>query len=122
MSPSQKQLATWLGCLHANQSFCRLTATLCGVCTALRMPSPGVLLQSHGFCGHCGAPTEPIEAGAKRQCTRENKHREYPRTDPVVSELQLVPLSAGVVPPSHAGRTNWRKSFQADLAVLAALR
>ena len=29
--------------------------------------------------------TEPIEAGGKRQCTKDAKHRVYPRTDPVVS-------------------------------------
>ena len=43
-----------------------------------------VRLQAHRFCGRCGAPTVPIEAGGKRQCTQDAKHRVYPRTDPVV--------------------------------------
>lgn len=46
-------------------------------------------LQSHVFCGKCGAKTVPIEAGGKRQCTADPAHREYPRTDPVVSPSPL---------------------------------
>ena len=34
--------------------------------------------------------TEPIEAGGKRQCTRDAKHRVYPRTDPVVFSPRLI--------------------------------
>lgn len=45
--------------------------------------------QSHSFCGRCGAPTAPIEAGAKRQCGADARHRVYPRTDPVVRWLTL---------------------------------
>ena len=40
--------------------------------------------QGHVFCGQCGSPTHPIEAGGKRACDRESRHRVYPRTDPVV--------------------------------------
>ena len=40
--------------------------------------------QAHAFCGRCGALTEPIQAGGKRRCTADPRHREYPRTDPVV--------------------------------------
>ena len=40
--------------------------------------------QAHRFCGRCGAEQVPIEAGAKRQCTADPRHRVYPRTDPVV--------------------------------------
>ncbi|DBB08850.1 TPA: hypothetical protein ACH3X3_007500 [Trebouxia sp. C0006] len=43
--------------------------------------------QANGFCGRCGAPTVPIEAGAKRCCTKDKKHRLYPRTDPVAIML-----------------------------------
>jgi len=42
------------------------------------------MLQGHTFCSRCGAPTRPIEAGGKRACTADSRHREYPRTDPVV--------------------------------------
>eukprot|EP00884_Botryococcus_braunii_P011661 jgi/Botrbrau1/20496/Bobra.145_2s0054.2 len=38
---------------------------------------------NHGFCGRCGAPTLPVEAGTRRQCTANPRHKEYPRTDPV---------------------------------------
>lgn len=38
-------------------------------------------------CCRCGCPTESVEAGAKRQCTGEGRHRVYPRTDPVVRLL-----------------------------------
>ncbi len=38
-------------------------------------------------CCRCGRPTESVEAGAKRQCTGEGRHRVYPRTDPVVRLL-----------------------------------
>ncbi|KAK9805210.1 hypothetical protein WJX72_006176 [[Myrmecia] bisecta] len=40
--------------------------------------------KNHVFCGKCGEPTQPIEAGGKRQCVKDHTHREYPRTDPVV--------------------------------------
>ena len=49
------------------------------------MTLTGDALQSHVFCGKCGGRTVPIEAGGKRQCTADPAHREYPRTDPVVS-------------------------------------
>jgi hypothetical protein len=36
----------------------------------------------------------PIEAGTRRQCTRDPHHKEYPRTDPVVCHAALnVPLN-----------------------------
>lgn len=37
------------------------------------------------FCGRCGAPTEPREAGHLRVCA--NGHGHHPRTDPVVIML-----------------------------------
>jgi NADH pyrophosphatase zinc ribbon domain len=40
--------------------------------------------EGHRFCGRCGGATVPTEAGAKRECTRDPRHRLYPRTDPVV--------------------------------------
>lgn len=46
-----------------------------------------LLLQMNAFCGRCGAATAAIEAGAKRQCVAEPRHRVYPRTDPVVGFL-----------------------------------
>ena len=56
--------------------------------------------QANAFCGRCGAPTVPIEAGAKRCCTKDKRHRLYPRTDPVVCLLMpflvLKCLSTGV--------------------------
>ncbi|KAI7840059.1 hypothetical protein COHA_006190 [Chlorella ohadii] len=47
--------------------------------------------QAHQFCGRCGAPTVPAEAGARRQCTAQDLHRQYPRTDPVVIMLVESP-------------------------------
>jgi NAD+ diphosphatase len=38
---------------------------------------------SHRFCPRCGAPTEPVQAGWLRRCTREGSEH-YPRTDPAV--------------------------------------
>ncbi|PRW58426.1 Nudix hydrolase chloroplastic [Chlorella sorokiniana] len=46
---------------------------------------------AHQFCGRCGAPTVPAEAGARRQCTAHDSHRQYPRTDPVVIMLVESP-------------------------------
>ena len=54
------------------------------------MTQRSVKLQANGFCGRCGAPTVPIEAGAKRKCTKDKSHRLYPRTDPVVSASRLT--------------------------------
>ncbi|KAK9835976.1 hypothetical protein WJX81_003158 [Elliptochloris bilobata] len=48
---------------------------------------------AHRFCGRCGAEQVPIEAGAKRQCTADPRHRVYPRTDPVA--IMLVESAAG---------------------------
>ncbi len=40
----------------------------------------------HQFCAQCGAPTEHIEGGARRRCTRCDA-RHYPRVDPSVIML-----------------------------------
>jgi NAD+ diphosphatase len=40
---------------------------------------------THAFCGRCGAPTEPVDAGHARRCP--NGHQHHPRTDPVVIML-----------------------------------
>jgi NAD+ diphosphatase len=37
----------------------------------------------HRFCANCGAPTDPIEGGWKRECPA-CKAEHFPRTDPVV--------------------------------------
>lgn len=47
--------------------------------------------QAHKFCPRCGAPTEPVPGGARRQCSADQAHRLYPRTDPVVIMLVLSP-------------------------------
>ncbi|GIL76818.1 hypothetical protein Vretimale_8708 [Volvox reticuliferus] len=47
--------------------------------------------QSHKFCPRCGAPTAPVEAGLRRQCTSTPHHKLYPRTDPVVIMLVESP-------------------------------
>lgn len=42
----------------------------------------------HGFCGVCGAPTEPVNAGHQRRCTNPGCGAEhFPRTDPAVIML-----------------------------------
>jgi NAD+ diphosphatase len=38
---------------------------------------------AHTHCPRCGAPTEPVQAGWVRKCTREGSEH-YPRTDPAV--------------------------------------
>ncbi|KAK9817473.1 hypothetical protein WJX74_009806 [Apatococcus lobatus] len=43
--------------------------------------------RNHSFCPRCGAPMQPVEAGAKRACTENARHREYPRTDAVAIML-----------------------------------
>jgi NAD+ diphosphatase len=40
---------------------------------------------THRFCGVCGEPTDPHEAGHSRRCA--NGHVHHPRTDPVVIML-----------------------------------
>lgn len=42
--------------------------------------------QRHGFCPGCGAPTVPVEAGYRRDCTACGTEH-FPRTDPVVIML-----------------------------------
>ena len=42
----------------------------------------------HGFCGVCGAPTQPEEAGHVRRCTNATCNAQhFPRTDPAVIML-----------------------------------
>lgn len=63
------------------------------------------------FCGVCGAPTEPREAGHSRRC--HNGHVHHPRTDPVV--IMLVSdgdrLLLGRRPPWPAGRYSCLAGF-----------
>lgn len=42
----------------------------------------------HRFCANCGAPTDPVEAGWKRECPA-CKTEHFPRTDPVVIMLAV---------------------------------
>ena len=42
----------------------------------------------HRFCANCGAPTQPTQAGFRRDCASCNAQH-FPRTDPVV--IMLVP-------------------------------
>ena len=42
----------------------------------------------HRFCSNCGEPTEPVEAGWKRECAA-CKTEHFPRTDPVVIMLAV---------------------------------
>jgi NAD+ diphosphatase len=42
----------------------------------------------HRFCANCGAPTDPIEGGWKRECPA-CKAEHFPRTDPVVIMLAV---------------------------------
>jgi len=42
----------------------------------------------HRFCPNCGEPTEPVEAGWKRECAA-CKTEHFPRTDPVVIMLAV---------------------------------
>ena len=47
--------------------------------------------QSHRYCPKCGSLAIPIAAGTKRQCTRQDAHKQYPRTDPVIIVLVTSP-------------------------------
>ncbi|XP_054793693.1 nudix hydrolase 19, chloroplastic-like [Prosopis cineraria] len=51
------------------------------------------LLEWHNisqFCGHCGEKTVTIEAGRRKQCSKEScRQRIYPRVDPVVIMLVI---------------------------------
>ncbi|KAJ0987921.1 hypothetical protein J5N97_006277 [Dioscorea zingiberensis] len=51
------------------------------------------LLEWHNttrYCGYCGSNTIPIDAGRRKQCTKETcKKRIYPRVDPVVIMLVI---------------------------------
>ena len=45
--------------------------------------------RTHGYCANCGSPTEPTEAGWKRECPAcEREH--FPRTDPVAIMLPIM--------------------------------
>jgi NAD+ diphosphatase len=65
----------------------------------------------HRFCGVCGEPTDPYEAGHSRRCA--NGHVHHPRTDPVV--IMLVSdgdrLMLGRRPPWPAGRYSCLAGF-----------
>ena len=67
--------------------------------------------RTHRFCGTCGEPTEPRDAGHSRVC--ENGHAHHPRTDPVV--IMLVSdgdrLLLGRRPPWPAGRYSCLAGF-----------
>jgi NAD+ diphosphatase len=42
----------------------------------------------HRFCGVCGAPTESVDAGHRRRCTRPDCAADhFPRTDPAIIVL-----------------------------------
>jgi NAD+ diphosphatase len=43
----------------------------------------------HRYCSNCGAPTEAVEAGWRRDC-RSCKAQHFPRTDPVVIMLAVT--------------------------------
>src|SRR6478672_3797135 len=62
--------------------------------------------RTHRFCGTCGLPTEPREAGHVRACP--NGHQTHPRTDPVVIMLVVDPAGDRVLlgrqPSWPAGR------------------
>ncbi|MEA2295684.1 MAG: diphosphatase [Solirubrobacteraceae bacterium] len=62
--------------------------------------------RTHRFCGTCGHPTEPREAGHVRVC--DNGHQIHPRTDPVVIMLVVDPerdrVLLGRQPSWPAGR------------------
>jgi NAD+ diphosphatase len=62
--------------------------------------------RTHRFCGTCGRPTEPREAGHVRACPEG--HLNHPRTDPVVIMLVVDPAHDRVLlgrqPSWPAGR------------------
>lgn len=66
---------------------------------------------THRYCGVCGEPTEPREAGHVRRCA--NGHVHHPRTDPVV--IMLVAdrerLLLGRRPPWPPGRYSCLAGF-----------
>ena len=66
---------------------------------------------THGYCGVCGEPTQPREAGHTRRCP--NGHVHHPRTDPVV--IMLVSdsdrLLLGRRPPWPPGRYSCLAGF-----------
>ena len=66
---------------------------------------------THGYCGVCGEPTQPREAGHARRC--RNGHVHHPRTDPVV--IMLVGdgnrLLLGRRPPWPPGRYSCLAGF-----------
>jgi NAD+ diphosphatase len=45
---------------------------------------------SHHFCPHCGAPSEPVLSGSVRRCTAEGTD-EFPRSDPAMIVLVTDP-------------------------------
>jgi NAD+ diphosphatase len=65
----------------------------------------------HRFCGVCGEPTDPREAGHSRRCA--NGHVHHPRTDPVVIMIVTDGDRAllGRRPPWPAGRYSCLAGF-----------
>ena len=63
----------------------------------------------HRFCGVCGAPCRPIEAGHTMECTNCGTHH-FPRTDPAV--IMLV---------EHEGRALLARSARFESRMLSVL-
>ena len=74
--------------------------------------------RTHGYCGHCGSPTESREGGHMRQCANESCRRpSFPRTDPAVIMLVEQPGDDYNPPRCLLGRSGrWEFPLYSTLA------
>lgn len=66
---------------------------------------------SHHFCPHCGAPSEPVLSGSARRCTAEGTD-EFPRSDPAMIVLVTDPQDRILL----ASNANWSTTRVSILA------
>ena len=73
--------------------------------------------KTHCFCGRCGQPNRPVEAGHARGCTNPKcRHMTFPRTDPAVIMLVTHTFSDGVERCLLGRQASWPEGVFSTLA------
>ena len=69
---------------------------------------------SSSYCGRCGAPTLPVDAGTRRACAAG--HKAYPRTDPVAIALVASPDGGAALLARPRGGSRYGATFMTSIA------
>ena len=70
---------------------------------------------THLYCGKCGNPSKPVEAGHARRCT-ECRNMSFPRTDPAVIMLVEHMFPDGVARCLLGRQAKWKAGMYSTLA------